>query len=70
MDHAEFNSTMVPTSTPSQGLGSTPNPVLPLIQDYPTLLRQTQQINVKDMIQMMRSTLLLFSNLQKIFQNF
>ena len=44
MDHAEFNSTMVPTSTPSQGLGSTPNPVLPLIQDYPTL-SQTNSTN-------------------------
>ena len=44
MDHAEFNSTMVPTSIPSQGLGSTPNPVLPLIQDYPTL-SQTNSTN-------------------------
>ena len=44
MDHAECNSTMVPNSTPSQGLGSTPNPVLPLIQDYPTL-SQTNSTN-------------------------
>ena len=36
MDHAEFNSTMVPPSSPDLGLSSAPNPVLSQ-ENYPTL---------------------------------
>ena len=43
MDHAEFNSTMVPPSPPGLGLGSTPNPVLSQ-ENFPTL-QQTSSKN-------------------------
>ena len=43
MDHAEFNSTMVPPSSPGLGLGSTPNPVLSQ-ENFPTL-QQTSSKN-------------------------
>ena len=43
MDHAEFNSTMVPPSSPGLGLGSTPNPVLSR-ENFPTL-QQTSSKN-------------------------
>ena len=43
MDHAEFNSTMVPPSSQSLGLGSTPNPVLSQ-ENFPTL-QQTSSKN-------------------------
>ena len=42
MDHAEFNSTMVPPSSPGLGLGSTPNPVLSQ-ENYPTLQRASSK---------------------------
>ena len=43
MDHAEFNSTMVPPSSPGLGLGSTPNPVLS--QENFQTLQQTSSKN-------------------------
>ena len=43
MDHAEFNSTMVPPSSPGLGLGSTPNSVLSQ-ENFPTL-QQTSSKN-------------------------
>ena len=43
MDHAEFNSTMVPPSSPGLGLGSTPNPVLS--QENFRTLQQTSSKN-------------------------
>ena len=43
MDHAEFNSTMVPPSSPGLGLGSTPNPVISQ-ENFPTL-QQTSSKN-------------------------
>ena len=43
MDHAEFNSTMVPPSSPGLGLGSTPNHVLSQ-ENFPTL-QQTSSKN-------------------------